>query len=108
MILIVATVLNYLELIRLQQEQVIVKFPALLGLVITEVAKYVRIRLVSQLFKDLSRILQNLLKYINGTDMEPEGVFPVTFTLNLNDSKSVKKGFSHLCNIDINFQMFLI
>ena len=49
-------------------------------------------RLISQLIKGISRVLQKLLKYFNGTTiltsfvLPVAGVFPVILILNLNDS----------------------
>ena len=69
-------------------------------------------RLTSQLINGISRVLQNLLKYFNGTIISTSfvlpsaGVFPVIFILDLNDLESVKLSFAHLCNTAINFQMF--
>ena len=53
-------------------------------------------RLTSQLINGISRVLQKLLKYFNGTIiltsfvLPSVGVFPVIFILDLNDSESVK------------------
>ena len=50
-------------------------------------------RLISQLIKGISRVLQKLLKYFNGITilrsfvLKLAGVFPVIFTLNSNDSE---------------------
>ena len=60
-------------------------------LVITQVDNYVKMTLTSQLMNGISRVLQKLLKYFNGTLVSTSfvlpsaGVFPVTFNLNLND-----------------------
>ena len=60
-------------------------------LVITQVDNYVKMTLTSQLMNGISRVLQKLLKYFNGTIVSTSfvlpsaGVFPVTFNLNLND-----------------------
>ena len=71
-------------------------------------------RLISQLINGISRVLQKLLKYFNGTIISTSfvlpsgGVFPVIFILDLNDSESVKFYYlAHLCIIVINFEMFL-
>ena len=70
-------------------------------------------RLTLQLINGISRVLQKLLKYFNGTiistsfSLPPAGFFPVIFILDLNDSESVKISFGHLCNVTTNFQMFL-
>ena len=56
----------------------------------------VKIRLTSQLINGISRVLQKLLKYFNGTIISASlalplaRVFPVIFTLNSNDSESAK------------------
>ena len=53
-------------------------------------------RLFSQLINGISRVLQKLLKYFNGTIISTfiiltsAGVFSVIFILNLNDSASFK------------------
>ena len=55
--------------------------------------------LISQLIKCISRVLQKLLKYINGTAvltsfvLPAAGVFPVILILNLNDSESTILSF---------------
>ena len=52
-------------------------------------------RLTSQLINGISRVHQKLLKYFNGTIISTffvflsARVFPVIFTLDLNDSESV-------------------
>ena len=57
-----------------------------------EFADQIRIRWISQLIKDISRILQKLLKYINGAGISTlfvlscSGIFPIIFTLDWNDS----------------------
>ena len=72
----------------------VANFPAPVELVITQVDDHVKIRLTSQLINGISRVLQKLLKYFNGTIiltsfvLPPAGVFPVIFTLDLNDSES--------------------
>ena len=56
-------------------------------------------RLISQLINDISRVLQKLLKYFNGTAISTSfvlpaaGVFPVILILNLNDSDCVILSF---------------
>ena len=68
-------------------------------MVITKVYEQVKIRLISQLIKRILRVLQKLLKYFNGTAILTSfvlplaGYFPVIFTLDLNDSESVKVEF---------------
>ena len=55
----------------------------------------VKIRLTSQLTNDISRVLQKLLKFFNGTIISTSfllpaaGVFPVIFISDLNDSDCV-------------------
>ena len=57
---------------------------------------HVKMRLFSQLINGISRVLQKLLKYFNGTIISTSiiltsaGVFSVIFILNLNDSVSFK------------------
>ena len=57
-------------------------------------------RLNSQLINGISRVLQKLLKYFDGTIISTSsvlpstGVFPVTLILDLNDSEFVKLSFS--------------
>ena len=52
-------------------------------------------RLISKLIKGISRILQKLPKYFNGTAISTPfvlpsaGVFPVIFTLDSNNTESV-------------------
>ena len=64
--------------------------PALVELVITQVDDHVKIRLTSQLIKGISRVLQKLLEYVNGTIISTSfvlpsvGVFPVIFILDLS------------------------
>ena len=68
-------------------------------LVVTQVDDYVKIRLTSQLIKGISRVLQNLLKYFHGAIISTSvvlpsvGVFPVIFTLDLNDLESAKLSY---------------
>ena len=53
-------------------------------------------RLTSQLIKDISRVLQKLLKYFNGTiistsfSLPQARVFPIIFISDLNDSESAR------------------
>ena len=57
-------------------------------------------RLISQLIKGISRVLQKLLKYFNGTIISTSfvllsaGVFPIIFILDLNDLEAVKLSLS--------------
>ena len=70
-------------------------FPTPVELVITQVDDHVKMRLISQLINGISRVLQKLLKYFNGTIISTSfvlpaaGVFPVIFILDLNDSDCV-------------------
>ena len=56
-------------------------------------------RLTSQIINGISRVLQKLLKYFNGTIISTPfvlpsaGALPVIFILDLNDSESVKLSF---------------
>ena len=63
----------------------------------TQVDDHVRIRLISQLIKIISRFLQKLRKYFNGTAISTpfpsSDIFSVIFTLVLNDSQSAKVSF---------------
>ena len=58
-------------------------------LAITQVNDHVKMRLTSQLINDISKVLQKLLKYFNGTAiltsfaLPPTGVFPVIFIFRL-------------------------
>ena len=74
-------------LIKLQPEQsfvsVIANVPSSLKLVIKQCLDHFKIRLTSQLINGISRVLQKLLKYFNGTIISASfvlpllGVFPV-------------------------------
>ena len=57
----------------------------------TQFDDHVKIRLTSQLIKGISKVLQKLLKYFNGTIISTSfvpssPVSPVIFALNLNES----------------------
>ena len=57
----------------------------------TQLDDHVKMRLTSQLIKGISKVLQKLLKYFNGTIISTSfvpsfPVRPVIFTLNLNES----------------------
>ena len=73
---------------------VIARVVALLPSQITQFADQVRIRLISQLIKGISRVLQKLLSYFNGTAIFAF-ILPAllvlfkNFDLNLNDLESV-------------------
>ena len=75
---------------------VIANFPSPVELVITQSLDHVKIRLTSQLINGISGVLQKLLKYFSGTVISTSfvlpssGVSPVIYTLDLNDSESVK------------------
>ena len=68
-------------------------------LIITQVDNHVKMRSTSQLINGISRVLQKLLKYFNGTIiltsflLSSAGAFPVIFILDLNDSEFVKLSF---------------
>ena len=76
-------------------------------------------RLISQLVKDISIVLQKLLKYFNGTAiltffiLFSSGDFPVIFCLSLSKTQLPEKSaifpslskLAHFCNIGKNFQM---
>ena len=70
--------------------------PSPVELVITQSLDHVVSRLISQLTNGISRVLQKVLKYFNGTIVSKffilpsAGVFPVIFTFYLNDSESAK------------------
>ena len=75
---------------------VIWNLPPPIELLITQVDDLVKMGLTSQLINSISRVLQELLKYFNGTIMSTffvfpsSEVFPVIFILDLNDSKYAK------------------
>ena len=64
-------------------------------MVITQVVDHVKLRLISQFIVDISRVLQKLLKYFNGTAILTSFVLPLSvflsiiFTLDRNDSEFV-------------------
>ena len=64
-------------------------------MVITQVVDHVKLRLISQFIVDISRVLQKLLKYFNGTAILTSFVLPlsvflsIVFTLDRNDSEFV-------------------
>ena len=68
-------------------------------LVITQSLGHAKRSSNSQFINGISRVLQKLLKYFNGTIISTcfvfplAGVFPVIFTLYLNDSESAKLSF---------------
>ena len=65
----------------------------------TQVDDHVNMILISQLISGISKVLQKLLKYFNGTAISTffvlpsEGVLPVIFILHLNDSNFAKVVF---------------
>ena len=75
---------------------VIAKFPSPIELVITQFFDHVSISFTSQFIIGISRLLQKLLKYFNGTNISTSFVLPSTevflvlFTLYLNDSEFAK------------------
>ena len=110
--------MHYLELIKLLLEinfvLVISSLPAPVELLITPVDDHVKMRSILQLINGISKVLQKLHKYFNGTIISTSsvllsaGVFPVIFILDLNDLENVKFYYlAHLCTIVINFQMSL-
>ena len=90
---------------------VIVNLPVPAELVITQVDYHVKMRLTSQLINGISRVLQKLLKYFNGKTISTcfvlpsAGLFPVIFFR--FKWFRICYYLAHLCNIAINFQMFL-
>ena len=69
---------------------VIANVPAPIESVVTQVDDHVRRRLISHLINVISRVLQNLFKYFNGTTIltsfvSPAAVLFVIFTLDSND-----------------------
>ena len=115
-ILIVPAALHYLELIKLQLGHnckfvsVIENFPVPVGFVMTQVDDHVRIRLISQLIKDISRMLQKLLKYFNGATiltsfvLSAAGFFSVFFNLRYYATFRVRRFYSLLYKINSFFQ----
>ena len=69
-------------------------------LVITQADDHVKMRLISQLIRGISRVLQKLLKYFNGTAISTFFVLPstgvhlVNYVLDLNNSESAIVAFS--------------
>ena len=115
-ILIVPVALHYLGLIKLQLGHnckfalVIENFPVPVGFVMTQVDNHVRIRLISQLIKGISRMLQNLLKYFNGATiltsfvLSAAGFFSVIFNLRYYATFRVRRFYSLLYKINSFFQ----
>ena len=75
------------------------KFSFTCKIVITQVDDHAKIRITSQLINGISRVLQKILKYFNGTIISTSfvlpsaGVSPVIFTLDVNDSEPAKLSF---------------
>ena len=71
-------------------------------LVIAQVDDHFKITLISQVIKVISRVLQKLLKYFDGTAiltsfvLPSAGILPVIFILGLNNSESTKLAFGSL------------
>ena len=104
----------FLELITLLLEyflSIVANVLVPVELVITQFAIQVKIRLVSQLIKCISRVLQKLLQCFYGAAvltfvaLPAEGFTPVILALNWYDWESVI--LAHLNNISINAQVFL-
>ena len=55
----------------------------------THFADLVRMRLISQLIRDISRVLQKLLKCIDGTDIFAFIILSKSLDLNFNNSEPV-------------------
>ena len=61
--------------------------------------EYVRVRLIWQIVKEISRVLQKLLKHFNGTAistrfvLSSSWVLPVIFSLDLNNAECAKLFF---------------
>ena len=78
---------------------VVLNFPGPVELVITQFDDHVKFKLTSQLINDISRALQKLLKYFNGTILSTSlslplsGVFPVIFMLDSNGLEFSKLSF---------------
>ena len=74
---------------------VITNFLASIAAETTPSADQVRMRLILQLISGISRLIQKLLKYFNGTAISTSftfplfGLFPLISVLNLNYSESV-------------------
>ena len=61
--------------------------------VLTQVDDQVKIKLILQLIKGISRVLQKLFKYLASVVLPAAGVFLIIFTLALNDSEFVSVAF---------------
>ena len=78
---------------------VIVNFPSPVELAVTQVDDHVKERLIWKLINGTSGVLQKLRKYFNGTIILTSfvlplaGVFPVIFSLDLNDLEFAKLSF---------------
>ena len=65
--------------------------------IIKQFVDQVRIRLISQLLNDISKVLQKLMKYFNGTIIliffvPSFSVLPIIFVLNLNEALLLSSG----------------
>ena len=98
------TALRYLELIKLKLDHrmlvsVIANFVSPVAEEITQSADQVKMKLISQPIKGISRVLQKILRYFNGTAvltsclLPGAGVFPVILILNLSNSDSTILSF---------------
>ena len=82
-------------------------------LVVAQFADQVNWRFISQLIKDISRVLQKLIKYFNVATISTffvlpsAGVLSVILALNLNDSEFAKFHLECLCDTVINVLMFI-
>ena len=71
-------------------------------MVMAQVDDHFKITLISQVIKVISRVLQKLLKYFDGTAiltffvLPSAGILPVIFILGLNNSESAKLVFGSL------------
>ena len=99
MIPVVAIVLHCLELIKLQPAQKVLYqilqiFPPVAE-EITQSADQVKMRIISQSIKGISRVLQKLLKYFNNNAiltpfvLPSAGVFPVFFFVKISFGSSL-------------------
>ena len=95
MISFFSIVLHYFEPTKLQMEHKVLyqllQMLLLLYQQITNFSDQVKMKLVSQLIKGISRVLQKLLKYFNCTILSTSflplaAVLPVIFCLNLNEA----------------------
>ena len=84
--------MHYLELIKLQQGHKVLYQLLQMLLLLYHFSDQVKMRLISQLIKSISRVLQESLKYFNSTIILTSfvplasAVLPVIFRLNLNEA----------------------